>query len=78
MTARSQEIIIEVVGMSSDADVAMLSATLRDLAGVSAASASIAESSAIVTADPTVATPDLLRGAVVAAGFTPGELRFPE
>jgi len=33
---------------------------------------------AIVTADPTVATPDLLRAAVVAAGFTPGEVRFPE
>lgn len=78
MTARSQEIIIEVDGMRSDADVAMLSAALHDLAGVSAASASLAESLATVTADPTVATPDLLLAAVVAAGFTPRELRFPE
>ena len=78
MAARSQEIIIEVAGMRSDTDVAMLSSALCDLAGVSAASASVAESLAIVTADPTVATPDLLRAAVVAAGFTPGEVRFPE
>ena len=78
MAARSQEIIIEVAGMRSETDAAILCAALRDLAGVSAASASLAESSATVTADPTTATPDLLRAAIVAAGFAPGELRFPE
>jgi len=78
MTARSQEIIIEVVGMQSESDAATLSAALRGVAGVSGASASLAESLANVTADPTIATPDILSSAVVAAGFTPGEVRFPE
>jgi len=78
MTVRSQEIIIEVAGMRSETDAATLSAALRGLAGVSGASASLTESLANVTADPTIATPDLLRAAVAAAGFTPGELHFPE
>jgi copper chaperone CopZ len=78
MTARSQEIIIEVAGMRSDTDVALLTSALRELAGVRAASASLAESLATVTADPTIASPELLRAAVVAAGFSPGEVRFPE
>jgi copper chaperone CopZ len=78
MAARSQEVTIDIAGMESENDVAILSAALLGLRGVSAASASLAESSATVTADTTVATPELLRAAVVAAGFTPREVRFPE
>jgi len=78
MTARAQEIVIEIAGMRSEADVDRVCAELRSLAGVSEASASFAESLATVTADPTVATREGLSAAVVAAGFTPGEVRFPE
>ena len=78
MTARSQEIVIEIAGMRSEADVEIVRAALRGVAGVGDATASLDESSAIVTADPTVATPDILRAAIAAAGFTPGDLRFPE
>lgn len=78
MTARSQEIVIEIVGMRSAADVELVCAALRGLAGVTDAHASLSESLATVTADPTVATPDALRAAIVAAGFTPGDVRFPE
>ncbi|HEY7994155.1 MAG: cation transporter [Candidatus Eremiobacterales bacterium] len=78
MTARSQEIVIEIAGMRSAADVEIVSASLRGVAGVSDALASLTESVATVTADPTVATPAVLRAAVAAAGFTPGEVRFPE
>jgi len=78
MTARSQEIVIEIAGMRSEADVEAVCAALRGLAGVSEAFASFTESLATVTADPTVATRQVLSAAVLAAGFTPGEVRFPE
>ena len=78
MTARSQEIVIEIAGMRSAADVELVCAALRGLAGVSQAFASFTESLATVTADPTVATREVLSSAVVAAGFTPGEVHFPE
>jgi len=78
MTARSQEIVVDVFGMRSETDIAMLCAALRDLTGVSDATASLAESLATVTADPTIATTEMLRDAVIAAGFTPGDVRFSE
>jgi len=78
MTARSQEIVIEIAGMRSETDVELVCAELRRLAGVSEAFASFTESLATVTADPTVATREVLSAAVLAAGFTPGEVRFPE
>ena len=78
MTARSQEIVIEIAGMRSEADVELVCAVLRKLAGVTDALASLRESLATVTADPSVATPDMLRTAIAAAGFAPGDVRFPE
>lgn len=78
MTARSQEIVVEIAGMASAADEAAVADTLRGLHGVIRASASRAEGRATVTADPAVATPDVLRTAISAAGFVPGEIRFPE
>jgi len=78
MTARSQEIVIEIAGMRSAADVEIVCAALRGLAGVSQVFASSSESLATVTADPAVATPDELRAAVASAGFIPGDVRFPE
>ena len=78
MTARSQEIVIDIAGMRSAADVELVCAALRGLAGVTDARASLSESLATITADPTVATPDTLRAAITAAGFTPGDVRFPE
>lgn len=78
MSARSQEIVIEVEGMRSDADAATVREALRAVAGVSDAFASLPESLATITADPTVATPDMLRAAVAAAGFAPGDVFFPE
>lgn len=78
MNARSQEIVVEIAGMRSAADATSVGAALRGLPGVADASASLDESLATVTADPTIATPELLRAAVAAAGFTPGEVRFPE
>ena len=78
MTARTQEIVIEIAGMRSDADVEKVCASLHGVAGVIAAFASSTESLATVTADPSVATPDVLRTAIASAGFTPGDVRFPE
>ncbi|HET9343312.1 MAG TPA: heavy metal-associated domain-containing protein [Candidatus Eremiobacteraceae bacterium] len=78
MTARSQDIVIEIADMRSAVDVEMVRAALCGIAGVTDAIASLGESLATVTADPTVATPDMLRAAIAAAGFTPGDVRFPE
>ena len=78
MTARSQEIVIEIAGMRSEAHVELVCTALRRLAGVSDAVASLIESIATVTADPTIATPDMLRMAISSAGFSPGDVRFPE
>lgn len=78
MTARSQEIVIEIAGMRTDADAASVRAALRGVPGVADASASLSESAAVVTADPTIATPETLCAAIAAAGFTPGDVRFPE
>jgi len=75
---RAQEIVIEVGGMTSAADETAVAAALRGVPGVIAASASRAESIAGVTADPSAATPERLRAAVIAAGFAAGEVRFPE
>ena len=78
MTARSQEVVVEVAGMTSDADEAAVAGALLELDGVIAATARRSEGQATVTADPTVATVEMLRGAVSAAGFVPGDVRFPE
>lgn len=78
MTARSQEIVIDIAGMRSEADVERVCAALRGVAGVADVFASLSESVATITADPTVATPDRLCAAVAAAGFAPGDVRFPE
>ena len=78
MTARSQEIVVEIAGMRSEADATTVGAALRGVAGVATATASVSESLAVVTADPTIATPEVLKAAVAAAGFAPGEVSFPE
>lgn len=78
MTTRSQEIVIEIDGMTSAADEKAVGEALLATTGVTVATASRAERLATVTADPAVATPEKLRSVVFSAGFTPGEVRFPE
>jgi Cu+-exporting ATPase len=75
---RSQEIVIDVKGMTSAACERRVSDALSAVPGVAAARASRAEGQAVVTADPMKATPEKLRAAVEDAGYEPGEMRFPE
>lgn len=78
MTARAQEIVIEIAGMAGAADERAVVVALLAVRGVSAATASRAEGLATVTADPTVATDEALAAAVTKAGFAAAEVRFPE
>jgi len=75
---RVQEIVVEIDGMRSRDDELAVIAALAKVSGVVSATASASEGLAVVTADAAAATPELLRSAVERAGFTPGELRFPE
>jgi copper chaperone CopZ len=75
---RSQEIVIDVNGMTSAACERLVSDALGAVPGVKAARASCVERQAVVTADPVQATPEKLRAAVKDAGYEPGEMRFPE
>lgn len=78
MTARAQEVVVEVAGMTSAADEVAVSDALLGLRGVTGATASRSDGLATVTADPSVATAEVLRDAIAAAGFVPGDVRFPE
>ena len=75
---REQEIVIEVGGMTCGHCEERVAAALRRVPGVIAATASRSEGHAVVTADPTIATEDLLKNAVTDAGYEPGDVRFPE
>ena len=76
--ARAQEIVIEVDGMTCGHCERHVAEALLKVRGVTSASASTAERRAVITADPTAAAADALRAAVIGAGYTPGEIIFPE
>lgn len=75
---RAQEIIIDIDGMTCAACERHVAEALMVLDGVSAATASHSEGQAVVTADPLVATPEILREAVREAGYEPKDVHFPE
>jgi len=75
---RAQEVVIEIIGMTSRDCERRVAHALAAVPGVSAASASRAEAQAVVTADPAIATPQQLREAVRAAGYDAADVRFPE
>ena len=75
---RAQEIVIDVTGMTCANCERHVAQALASVAGVIRAEASRAESLAIVTADPALATAEKLRAAVAEAGYEAGEVRFPE
>lgn len=57
---------------------ARVAAALRRVPGVTDAVASRSEGHAVITADPSIATEDLLKKAVTDAGYEAGDVRFPE
>jgi copper chaperone CopZ len=75
---RRQELIIDVKGMTCAHCEKHVAEALAAVPGVATATASKAEQHAVITADATLATEALLRAAVVAAGYEPGEIHYPE
>jgi Cu+-exporting ATPase len=75
---RRQEIVIDVLGMTSANCERRVAEALAAVPGVVAATASRHEGQALVSADPATATPALLCAAISKAGYEPGEVRFPE
>jgi len=65
---------LSIVGMSCGSCVRHVQTALRGVPGVHAVAVHLAEGRADVTYDPTAATPDAVREAVRAAGYTPGEV----
>jgi copper chaperone CopZ len=78
LTMRMQEIIIEVSGMTCPNCEAHVAKALHAVSGVRAVTVDHNEGRAVVTGDPSEATPEKLLAAVVAAGYAPGEVLFSE
>jgi len=76
--ARAQEIVIEIDDLAAGEAERRVAAALRAVPGVVSVEVSASERCAVVTADPSTATPDRLRAAISEAGQTAGEVRFPE
>jgi copper chaperone CopZ len=75
---RAQEIIIEVNGMTCAHCERHVTDALSAVAGVLTVRSSHAEGRAVITADPSLATPEELRAAVREAGYEPGDVLYPE
>jgi copper chaperone CopZ len=74
---RLQEIVIEVSGMSADAE-STVAAALRAVPGVRSVVVEANERRAVVTGDPDIAIPDALCAAIRSAGCAPGDVWFAE
>jgi copper chaperone CopZ len=76
--ARAQEIVIEIEDLAGDDAERRVAAALRAVPGVASVEVSAGERLAVVTADPSIATPERLRSAISEAGYTAGDVHFPE
>lgn len=64
---------LTIEGMTCGSCARHVQTALRGVPGVQAVAVRLAEGRADVTYDPAAATPDAMRAAVRAAGYTPGE-----
>jgi copper chaperone CopZ len=76
--ARAQEIIIEIDDLAAGEAERRVAEALRAVPGVASVEVSAGERRAVVTADPSIATPERLRSAISEAGQTAGDIHFPE
>jgi copper chaperone CopZ len=75
---RSQEIVVEIAGMKAADCEPLVAAALMAVPGVHAVRVERDQGRAVVTGDPSVAVPELLRAAVAGAHFEPGDVWLPE
>lgn len=75
---RLQEIVVEVRGLNSGADEQALANALAAVPGVHDVRVESNNERVVVTGDPLVAVPELLRATIVGANFKPGEIWFAE
>jgi copper chaperone CopZ len=75
---RLQEIVIEVLGMSSPDAERSVAAALGAVPGVRAVRVEANERRAVVTGDPDIAAPEALSEAIRNAGCIAGDVWFAE
>jgi copper chaperone CopZ len=75
---RLQEIVIEINGLSGVGDEQAVARALAAIPGVRDVRIESENKRVVVTGDPLLAVPELLRAAIVRAHFEPGEIWSPE
>jgi len=70
VTAQTDRVAFDVGGMTCESCVQHITGTLRDISGVSGASVDLASRTARVAFDPSQTSPEALRTAIEASGFT--------
>ncbi len=75
---RLQEIVVELSGLHGSGDEQAVAKALSAVPGVRDVRIDSGIGRAVVTGDPMIAVPELLRAAVASAHFVPGDIWLPE